>query len=133
MVSFLILFLVLFCLECTLGSFLAFQAMVSIATIGLYIAYALPTFFMETLARKSFIPGPFSLGCWGILVRSLGGNHKSSIFIACILSNNKRYLQLHPGCCWGSPLAHLLIMALQCKELVQGTHDQHRKLKKKTS
>ena len=47
---------------------MAFQAMVSIAVIGLYIAYALPIFFRVTLARKSFIPGPFNLGRFGILV-----------------------------------------------------------------
>ncbi|KAF5945526.1 hypothetical protein HYC85_015754 [Camellia sinensis] len=52
----------------SLGSLVAFQAMVSIATIGLYIAYAFPIFFRVTLARKSFIPGPFNLGCFGILV-----------------------------------------------------------------
>lgn len=40
----------------------------SIATIGLYIAYALPIFFRVTLARKSFIPGPFNLGSFGALV-----------------------------------------------------------------
>lgn len=42
--------------------------MVSIATIGLYIAYALPIFFRVTLARKSFVPGPFNLGRYGITV-----------------------------------------------------------------
>lgn len=42
--------------------------MVSIATIGLYIAYALPIFFRVTLARKSFVPGPFNLGRYGVLV-----------------------------------------------------------------
>ena len=52
----------------SLGSTVAFQAMVSIATIGLYIAYALPIFFRVTLARKSFIRGPFNLGRYGILV-----------------------------------------------------------------
>lgn len=52
----------------SLGSIVAFNAMVSIATIGLYIAYALPIFFRVTLARKSFIPGPFNLGRYGILV-----------------------------------------------------------------
>ncbi|KAJ9708283.1 hypothetical protein PVL29_000374 [Vitis rotundifolia] len=58
-----------FCMALTsLGSLVAFQAMVSIATIGLYIAYALPIFFRVTLARKSFIPGPFNLGRYGILV-----------------------------------------------------------------
>ncbi|MQL70833.1 hypothetical protein Taro_003118 [Colocasia esculenta] len=58
-----------FCMALTsLGSLVAFQAMVSIATIGLYIAYALPIFFRVTLARKSFIPGPFNLGRYGVLV-----------------------------------------------------------------
>ncbi|XP_021753962.1 amino-acid permease BAT1-like [Chenopodium quinoa] len=58
-----------FCMALTsLGSLVAFEAMVSIATIGLYIAYALPIFFRVTLARNSFIPGPFNLGRYGILV-----------------------------------------------------------------
>lgn len=59
-----------FCLQ-SLGSLVAFQAMVSIATIGLYIAYALPIFFRVTLARKSFTPGPFNLGRFGVLVGSI--------------------------------------------------------------
>ncbi|KAL5553059.1 hypothetical protein UlMin_040460 [Ulmus minor] len=58
-----------FCMALTsLGSIVAFNAMVSIATIGLYIAYALPIFFRVTLARKSFVPGPFNLGRYGVLV-----------------------------------------------------------------
>ncbi|KAK6921690.1 Amino acid/polyamine transporter I [Dillenia turbinata] len=58
-----------FCMALTsLGSLVAFQAMVSIATIGLYIAYALPILFRVTLACKSFIPGPFNLGRYGIIV-----------------------------------------------------------------
>lgn len=52
----------------SLGSIVAFEAMVSIATIGLYIAYALPIFFRVTLARKSFVPGPFNLGRFGVLI-----------------------------------------------------------------
>ncbi|KAG8382843.1 hypothetical protein BUALT_Bualt05G0120500 [Buddleja alternifolia] len=61
--------LIAFCMALTsLGSLVAFQAMVSIATIGLYIAYALPIFFRVTLARKSFTPGPFNLGRYGVLV-----------------------------------------------------------------
>lgn len=52
----------------SLGSIVAFDAMVSIATIGLYIAYALPIFFRVTLASNSFIPGPFNLGRYGIVV-----------------------------------------------------------------
>ncbi|KMT08197.1 hypothetical protein BVRB_6g143200 isoform A [Beta vulgaris subsp. vulgaris] len=58
-----------FCMALTsLGSLVAFEAMVSIATIGLYISYALPIFFRVTVARKSFVPGPFNLGQYGILV-----------------------------------------------------------------
>ncbi|VFQ99335.1 unnamed protein product [Cuscuta campestris] len=61
--------LISFCMALTsLGSLVAFQAMVSIATIGLYIAYALPIFFRVTLARKSFRPGPFNLGRYGVLI-----------------------------------------------------------------
>uniref|UniRef100_A0A8R7PXB7 Amino-acid permease BAT1-like protein n=1 Tax=Triticum urartu TaxID=4572 RepID=A0A8R7PXB7_TRIUA len=52
----------------SLGSQVAFQAMASIATIGLYISYALPIFFRVTTARKTFIPGPFHLGRYGIAV-----------------------------------------------------------------
>ncbi|XP_031499338.1 amino-acid permease BAT1 homolog [Nymphaea colorata] len=60
---------VAFCMALTsLGSLVAFQAMVSVATVGIYIAYALPILFRVTLARKSFIPGPFSLGRYSILV-----------------------------------------------------------------
>ncbi|XP_078428374.1 amino-acid permease BAT1 homolog isoform X2 [Wolffia australiana] len=46
----------------SLGSLVAFQAMVSIATIGLYI------FLRVTLARETFKPGPFNLGRWGVVV-----------------------------------------------------------------
>ncbi|XP_042022187.1 amino-acid permease BAT1 homolog isoform X3 [Salvia splendens] len=61
--------IIAFCMALTsLGSLVAFQAMVSIATIGLYIAYALPIFFRVTLARKSFRPGPFTLGRYGVVV-----------------------------------------------------------------
>nr|XP_009608727.1 amino-acid permease BAT1 homolog [Nicotiana tomentosiformis] len=42
--------------------------MTSIATIGLYIAYALPSLFRVTLARKSFTPGLFNLGRYGVVV-----------------------------------------------------------------
>ncbi|KAL6613820.1 hypothetical protein ACP70R_036090 [Stipagrostis hirtigluma subsp. patula] len=52
----------------SLGSQIAFQAMLSIATIGIYIAYALPIFFRVTTARKSFVPGPFHLGKYGVVV-----------------------------------------------------------------
>lgn len=52
----------------SLGSMVAFQAMVSIATVGLYIAYALPILFRVTVARISFTSGPFNLGRCSILI-----------------------------------------------------------------
>uniref|UniRef100_A0A453GLP5 Amino acid permease n=1 Tax=Aegilops tauschii subsp. strangulata TaxID=200361 RepID=A0A453GLP5_AEGTS len=52
----------------SLGSQVAFQAMVSIATLGLYISYALPIFFRVTTARKSFVRGPFHLGRYGVII-----------------------------------------------------------------
>ncbi|KAL3830851.1 hypothetical protein ACJIZ3_019653 [Penstemon smallii] len=61
--------LIAFCMALTsLGNLVAFQAMVSTATIAVYIAYALPIFFRVTLARNSFTPGPFNLGRYGIVV-----------------------------------------------------------------
>ncbi|KAL6853904.1 hypothetical protein ACP4OV_019933 [Aristida adscensionis] len=56
----------------SLGSEVAFQAMSSITTLGLYIAYALPIFFRVTTARNSFVPGPFHLGRYGVAVGWLG-------------------------------------------------------------
>ncbi|KAF8707166.1 hypothetical protein HU200_030411 [Digitaria exilis] len=52
----------------SLGSLVAFQAMASVATTAVYIAYALPILFRVTLAHKSFVPGPFSLGRYSVLV-----------------------------------------------------------------
>jgi amino acid permease (GABA permease) len=60
---------VAFCMALTsLGSLVAFQAMVSIATIGLYISYALPILFRITIGRSSFRPGPFNLGRYSLFV-----------------------------------------------------------------
>eukprot|EP00252_Welwitschia_mirabilis_P006812 TRINITY_DN17714_c0_g2_i1.p1 TRINITY_DN17714_c0_g2~~TRINITY_DN17714_c0_g2_i1.p1 ORF type:complete len:104 (-),score=4.97 TRINITY_DN17714_c0_g2_i1:206-517(-) len=42
--------------------------MVSIATISLYIAYALPILFRVTIGRKNFVQGPFNLGRFSLLV-----------------------------------------------------------------
>ena len=61
---------------------MAFDAMVSIATIGLYIAYALPIFFRVTLARKSFAPGPFNLGRYGVIAGWVAVLFVVTIFIA---------------------------------------------------
>ncbi|KAJ1685111.1 hypothetical protein LUZ63_016501 [Rhynchospora breviuscula] len=52
----------------SLGSQVAFQAMVSIATIALYIAYVTPIVFRVTLGKKLFVPGPFNLGKYSLLV-----------------------------------------------------------------
>ncbi|CAJ1977475.1 unnamed protein product [Sphenostylis stenocarpa] len=58
-----------FCMALTsIGSIVAFEAMVSIAVISLHIAYALPIFFRVTLAQKHFVPGPFNLGRYAIIV-----------------------------------------------------------------
>ncbi|EEE55994.1 hypothetical protein OsJ_04742 [Oryza sativa Japonica Group] len=56
----------------SLGSQVAFQAMVSIATLGLLIACALPVFFRVTTARRSFVRGPFHLGKYGVIVGWVG-------------------------------------------------------------
>jgi amino acid transporter len=50
-----------------LGSAVAYYAVTSIAVIGLYIAYVIPT-FLRLRAGKSFRPGPWSLGTWSRLV-----------------------------------------------------------------
>ena len=42
--------------------------MVSIATIGLYIAYALPILCRITLARRTFVKGPFNLGSFSLFI-----------------------------------------------------------------
>jgi len=42
----------------------AFFAIVSIGTVGLYIAYALPV-YLRLRAGDDFVPGPWSLGRWG--------------------------------------------------------------------
>ncbi|CAN6330431.1 unnamed protein product [Urochloa humidicola] len=52
----------------SLGSLVAFQAMASVSTTALCIAYALPILFRVMLARKSFVPGPFNLGRNSIVI-----------------------------------------------------------------
>jgi amino acid transporter len=49
------------------GSAVAYFAVTSIAVIGLYIAYVIPT-FLRLLARDRFQPGPWNLGRWSYLV-----------------------------------------------------------------
>jgi amino acid permease (GABA permease) len=45
----------------------AYAAVTSIAVIGLYIAYVLPT-FLRRLKGKDFVPGPWNLGKWSAVV-----------------------------------------------------------------
>ncbi|KAG0258203.1 hypothetical protein BG011_003436 [Mortierella polycephala] len=49
----------------------AFSAITSIATIGLYISYGLPTLCRITYARNSFEPGPISLGRFSIPIGTI--------------------------------------------------------------
>jgi amino acid permease (GABA permease) len=49
----------------------AYAAVTSIATIGLYIAYILPT-LLRRLAGDSFQPGPWHLGRWSAFIGWLG-------------------------------------------------------------
>ncbi|MGH8995655.1 MAG: amino acid permease [Acidimicrobiales bacterium] len=54
-----------------LWSSVAYAAVTSIATIGLYIAYVIPT-LLRRLAGDRFKPGPWSLGRWSAVVGWLG-------------------------------------------------------------
>ncbi|CAO3679257.1 unnamed protein product [Umbelopsis ramanniana] len=44
----------------------ALNAVFNVASIGLYISYTIPIFCRITIGRKSFVPGPFSLGKWAV-------------------------------------------------------------------
>ncbi|RZC58099.1 hypothetical protein C5167_005402 [Papaver somniferum] len=58
-----------FCMALTsLLSSVAFESMVSIATVRINISYAIPIFYRVTVAHKSFTRGPFNLGCYGTVV-----------------------------------------------------------------
>ena len=47
-------------------------SLVSVATVGLYISYALPTLFRITNGRKFFPHGPFNLGRYSLIVGWVG-------------------------------------------------------------
>jgi amino acid transporter len=53
-----------------LGSLTAYFAVTSIAVVGLYIAYVLPT-FLRLRAGDAFQPGPWNLGRWSKLVGTI--------------------------------------------------------------
>ena len=54
-----------------LKSYVAFSAVVSISTIGLYISYAIPILLRITVARKDFVKGTFHLGIFSIPVATI--------------------------------------------------------------
>jgi len=55
----------------SMWSGVAYGAVISIAVIGLYIAYVIPT-LLRRLAGSSFTPGPWNLGKWSPLVGWIG-------------------------------------------------------------
>ncbi len=55
----------------SMWSSVAYGAVISIAVIGLYIAYVIPT-LLRRLAGASFTPGPWNLGKWSPLVGWVG-------------------------------------------------------------
>ena len=52
------------------GSSVAFFAIVSIGTVGLYVAYAIPI-FLRLRAGKNFVPGPWNLGKWSPIIGTI--------------------------------------------------------------
>jgi amino acid transporter len=54
-----------------IGSPVAYGAVTSIATIGLYIAYIIPT-LLRRLNKERFIPGPWTLGRWSAVIGWIG-------------------------------------------------------------
>jgi amino acid transporter len=55
----------------SMWSTVAYGAVISIAVIGLYIAYVIPT-LLRRLAGDSFTPGPWNLGKWSAAVGWIG-------------------------------------------------------------
>ena len=56
-----------------IGSATAFNALISLPLISLYISYGIPIFFLliRKLRRRSPQMGPFNLGRWGIPVNTI--------------------------------------------------------------
>ncbi|CAM9004123.1 unnamed protein product [Rhodiola kirilowii] len=106
----------------SLGSTVAFGAMVSISTIGLYIAYALPILFRVTLGANLY-PGTFQLGplrdgCW-LGGSFLGGNYISSVLPTCCVSHYEEKPELHSCCCRRAVHSNCGCVGCQCTALVQ--------------
>lgn len=53
-----------------LNSTVAFSAVISISTVGLYISYGIPI-LMRLINHKDFEPGPFNLGMFGPLIGTI--------------------------------------------------------------
>lgn len=55
-----------------IGSITAFNALISLPLIALYISYGIPTLFLLIRKLRGRAPemGPFNLGRWGILVNA---------------------------------------------------------------
>ena len=78
----------------------AYAAVTSIAVIGLYIAYVIPT-LLRLFRGDAFDRGPWHLGRWsrpvGIAGGGLGGGHHSPVHAAPGLPGDLGDLQLRPG------------------------------------
>lgn len=86
---------VAFCLGLPLlKSTVAFSAVVSIATIGLYISYGIPILIRITYCRKQFVPGPFSLGRFSLPVGII-----AVTWISFITVSKGSYCQSTPAQC----------------------------------
>ena len=78
----------------------AYAAVTSIAVIGLYIAYVLPT-FLRLRQGDAFERGPWHLGRWsrpiGIIAVGLGRVHHRAVHAAAGQPGHRTTLQLHAG------------------------------------
>jgi len=105
-----------------LKSYVAFSAVVSISTIGLYISYAIPIFLRITVSRKQFVKGAFHLGfmsipcgchccCMGVpdygtllqFMTMMQGSWVLSIPVVCITVSSP----ISTACCRYSSAGHL--------------------------
>ncbi|GAX76550.1 hypothetical protein CEUSTIGMA_g3996.t1 [Chlamydomonas eustigma] len=55
-----------------LGSTVAFNAIISLSTVALNVAYIIPNLARITWGRKRFVPGPFNLGIWAYPINAIG-------------------------------------------------------------
>ncbi|NNN10076.1 MAG: amino acid permease [Acidimicrobiaceae bacterium] len=60
------------------GASVAFLAIVSIGTVGLYVSYGIPIFLR--LRSKTFVPGPWNLGRWSKVIDTI-----AVIWVVCVM------------------------------------------------